>query len=69
MDKVDSQSIFPRVGILKTRGEIFKMREAMFKWDVIAKFFTQIVVGAKNMLPGAMVEPDTIVSFKRHIDA
>ena len=33
-----------------------------------ASFFTQRVVGARNSLPGEVVEANTIVSFKGHLD-
>ena len=39
-----------------------------FKGDVRGRFFTQRVVGAWNSLPGEVVEADTVVSFKGHLD-
>ena len=44
------------------------MRGARFKGDVRGKFFLQRVVGGWNSLPGEVVEADTIVSFKGHLD-
>ena len=65
---MDSQKLFPRVGESITRGHRFKVQGARFKEDVRDKFFTQRVVGAWNLLPGEVMEADTIVSFKGCLD-
>ena len=44
------------------------MRGARFKGDVQGRFFTQRVVGAWNLLPGEVVEADTIMTFKMCLD-
>ena len=68
MDRVDSQKLFPRVEESITWGHRFKVRGVRFKGDVRVKYFTQRVVGACNSLPGEIVEADTVVSFKGHLD-
>ena len=68
MDRADSQKLFPRVEESITRGHRFKVQGARFKGDERGKFFTQRVVGGWNSLPGEVVEVDTIVTFKGHLD-
>ena len=63
IDRVDSQNLFPRVEISNTRGHALKVRGGKFKGNVRGKFFTQRVVGVWNMLPGVVMEADTIGLF------
>ena len=51
-----------------TRGHRFKVRGTRFKGDVRGRFFAQRVLGTWISLPGEVVEADTIVSFKGHLD-
>jgi len=44
------------------------VRGARFQGDVQGKCFTQRLVGAWNSLPREVVEADTIVTFKGHLD-
>ena len=55
--------IFPELICL-----ILKVRGGKFKGDVRDKFFTQRVVGVWNMLPGVVVEADTIGVFMELLD-
>ena len=68
IDRVDSQNLFPRVEMSNTRGHVLKVRGGKFKGDVRGKFFTQRVVGVWNVLPGVVVEADTIGVFKGLLD-
>ena len=51
-----------------TRVHRFKMRGARFKGDEQGRYFTQRLVGAWNLLPGEVVEADTVVTFKGRLD-
>ena len=68
IDRVDSQRIFPRAGMVATRGHRFKVLGNRYRGDVRGTFFTQRVVGAWNGLPATVVEADSIGSFKRLLD-
>ena len=51
-----------------TREHRFKKRGARLNGDIRGRCFTQRVVGAWNLLPGKVVEADTVVSFKGRLD-
>ena len=63
LERVDSQSLFPRVKGSMTRGHRLKVRGGKFKRDVRGMFFTQRVGNAWNALP-----EDSITTFKRYLD-
>ena len=49
--RVDSERLFPRAGMVATRGHRFRVLGSRYRGDVRGKFFTQRVVGAWNRLP------------------
>jgi len=51
-----------------TRGHRFKVQGEDLKEMYEASFFTQRLVGAWNSLLVEVVEADTIVTFKGHLD-
>ena len=68
IDRVDSQSLFPRAEMVATRGHRFKVLGSRYRGDVRGKFFTQRVVGEWNRLLSVVVEANSIGSFKRLLD-
>ena len=68
LDRVDSQSLFPRVERSIAQGHRLKVRGGKFKRDVRGRFFTQRVVNAWNTLPEEVVEADSVTTFKKHLD-
>ena len=69
IDQLDSQYLFPKVGESKTRGHRFKVRGERNRRVQRGNFFTQRVVSVWNQLPEVVVEVDTILSFKKHLDS
>lgn len=69
IDRVDSQRFFPRMEMSITREHSFKMRGEKFKDDVKGSFILmQRIVAAWNVPSGEVVEAETILMFKRHLD-
>ena len=68
LDRVDSESLFPRMVTANTRGHSFKLRGDRYRTDVRGRFFTQRVVGAWNALPAAVVDSSTLRAFKWSLD-
>jgi len=68
LERVDSQSLFPRVEGSITQGHRLKVRGRKFKRDGRSRFFTQRVVNVWNVLPDKVVEADSRTMFKRHLD-
>jgi len=64
IDKRDSQHFLPKVWESKTGGHRFKVRGERFRRVQRGNFLIQRVVSAWNELPEAIVEADTILSFK-----
>ena len=69
IDQLDSQYLFPKVGVSKTRGHRFKVRGERYKSVQRGNLFTQRVVSVWNKLPELVVETGTILSFKKHLDS
>ena len=68
LDRVDSQSLFPRVEGSVTRGHRLRVRGGKFKRDVRGMIFTQRVVNAWNVLSDEVVEADSVTMLKGHLD-
>ena len=64
LDRVDSQSLFPRFEESITRRHRLKVRGGKIKRDVRGKFFIQRVMNAWNALPEEVVEADSITKLK-----
>ena len=60
LDRVHSQSLFPRAGGSITRRHRLRVRGGKFKRDVKGRFFSHTVVNAWNTLPEEVVEADSI---------
>lgn len=59
VDGVESQNLFPRVAMPKTRGHSFKVRGPTFKGDVRGReVYTQRIVCAWNGLLRVVMEAD-----------
>ena len=69
IDQLDSQYLFPKVGESKTRAHRFKVRGERYKRVQRDNFFTQWVLSVWNELPEVVVEADTNLSFKKHLDS
>ena len=72
LDRVDSESLLPRMVMANTRGHSFKLRGGNYRTDVRGRFFIQRVVRSWNALPAAVVDSPTLRAFKwsvhRHMD-
>ena len=68
LDRVDSDSLFPRMEKASTRGHGFKLRGGSYRTDVRGRFFTQRVVRDWNALPDAVVNAPSLGAFKRSVD-
>ena len=68
LDRVDSESLFPRMGMSTTRGHSFKLRGDIYRTDVRGRFFTQRVVKVWNALPATVVDSPTLRAFKWSLD-
>ena len=68
-DQLDNQYLFPKVGESKTRGHRFKVRGERYKSVQRGNCFTHRVGSVWNKLPEVVVEVDTILSFKKHLDS
>jgi len=68
LDRVDSDSLFPRMEKASTRGHSFKLRGDSYRTDIRGRFFTQRVVREWNALPAAVVDAPSLVAFKRLVD-
>ena len=68
IDRVDSQRLFPRAGMVATRGHRFQVLGSRYRGDIRGKFFTQRVVDEWNWLPSVVMEANSIGSFKRFLD-
>jgi len=68
LDRVDSESLFPRMEMASTRGYRFKLRGDRYKTDVRGWFFTQRVVSSWNALPAILVEWPSLRAFKWALD-
>ena len=66
--RVDSESLFPRMGMSTTRGHSFKLRGDIYRTDVRGRFFTQRVVKVWNALPATVVDLPTLRAFKWSLD-
>ena len=68
LDRVDSESLFPRMEMASTRGHSFKLRGNRYRTEVRGMFFTQRVVRPWNALPASVVNSPTLWAFKRLLD-
>jgi len=68
LDRVDSESLFPRMVIASMRGHSLKLRGDRYRTDVRGRFFIQRVVRAWNALPATVVDSSTLRAFKWSLD-
>ena len=68
-DQLERQYLFPKVGESKTRGHRFKVRGERYKRAQRGNLFTHRVVSVWNELPDVVVEPGTILSFRKCLDS
>jgi len=68
LDRVDSESIFPRMVKTGTQGHSSKLWDDRYRTDVRGRFFTQRVVRAWNALPVTVMDSPTLREFKWSLD-
>ncbi|PKU40386.1 hypothetical protein llap_9317 [Limosa lapponica baueri] len=66
--KKDGDKLFRRTYCDKTRGNVFKLKEARFRLDIRKKFFTMTVVKHRNRLTRVVVDAPSLETFKARLD-